>query len=266
MMALSFPRRLVIPIVSSALLFTLSFSLTMLFFPSRANSFAISPFIAELRPSGVEASKTFTVENRYDRPIAVQITLKKREQAADGQETRTDTEDLIASPEQLSLKAGEKRLVRITYVGNRELKEELAYRAIFEQLPVDLAKPEKDAKTGAKFQFVFNYVASVYVAPAGAVSELVIESTKVLDDGNVEIELRNKGRAHQQLSELELTLVDEGSPAKVYGEWDKATLETLSMANVLAGQTRRLKLKLPKGVPSGAGVKSGLKAVLKKKL
>lgn len=231
-------------------------------FSSHSHAFSISPFTAELRPSGLEASRAFTVENRYDQPIAVQITLKKRSHAVDGTETRTATDELVASPEQLSLKAGEKRIVRVTYVGNRDLKEELPFRVSFEQLPIDLKKPEKGKPTGAQFQFVFNYVASLYVAPAGLTSDLKIEETKVSDDGTVQVLLKNHGGAHQQLSDFELGLVLPSG--QEFRGWEKETLETLAMVNVLAGAERALKLKLPKDAPKGAE-RAALKAILKKK-
>ncbi|MBD0866649.1 MAG: molecular chaperone, partial [Rhodobacteraceae bacterium] len=107
--------------------------------PGQALAFRFGPFIEYFAPYGPDSKKTYRAENESAAPMAVQISLKRRQMALDGSETLSDAEeDFVVFPPQFLLGPGQVRSIRVQWLGDPQPEVELAYRIIAEQLPVDL--------------------------------------------------------------------------------------------------------------------------------
>jgi fimbrial chaperone protein len=204
--------------------------------------------VSTLSPTGPEATQTFLVENNNGEKIALQVEAFHREVDPDGKETRKDTDEFSVFPQQMVLEPGEKRNIRLTWTGDRQIKEELAYRLVVSQLPVDLKKPEQ-RKPGANITFLLQYVASVYVSPGAAAPKISVESLKKISDDKAELIVKNSGTAHKVLKGMHLYLKsDVDRPKKSRPEVNGLKLTEIEAENVLPGKKRRFEIPISKEV------------------
>lgn len=134
--------------------------LVFLFISFSAWSFRVTPITAEFGIEGRERTKTFVVENPTKKDVAIQIQAFTRANNKFNKETRKRTKHFNFYPAQLSLKPGQRRSVRVTWLGNGQegiLGIELAYRLVFKQLPVNLDKKAAE-KAGVSINFLYEYV------------------------------------------------------------------------------------------------------------
>ena len=224
-----------------------------LLLPVQAHAFRFIPFTADFTPSGPGANQTFRVENNSSEPIAVEISVHRRAMNLDGSDALTPAEDdFVVFPAQVVLQAQESQIVRVQWAGDAAPKHELAYRIIAEQLPVELGPP---AGTGGAVKILVRYVGSIYVLPAGARSDVALESARphVGADGQKQlaVTLHNRGTSHAILSGLKLRVRAQGAPEGATRVLDEAALAGFAGENVLALQRRQFLLAWPAGVPEG---------------
>ena len=163
---------------------------------------------------------------------------------ADGKEERTPTDEFSVYPQQLALQPNEKRNVRVTWTGDRQLDHELnLYRLVVTELPVDLKKPDQRAnKAGANITFLMQYVASLYVTPDGAAPHVVLDSFKVLPDGKGDFVFKNTGLAHRVLKGFRVFVeTSKENRSELKGE----TVEQFEGENILSLSSRHFVLPLP---------------------
>jgi fimbrial chaperone protein len=204
--------------------------------------------VSTLSPSGPESTQTFVVENNNGEKIALQIETFHRDVDAEGKETRKETDEFSVFPQQMVLEPGEKRNIRLTWTGDRQIKEELPYRLVVSQLPVDLKKPEQ-RKVGANITFLLQYVASVYVSPGAAAPRISVDSLKRISDTKAELVLRNSGTAHKVLKGMHLYLRSEDESArKSRPELATIKLKDIEAENVLPGRKRRFEIPVTKDI------------------
>lgn len=217
--------------------------------------FDFAPIVASLNTNGPGATTSFTITNLDPTKLAVQVSIVAREPDIDGKEDYKESDKVNEMfrifPSQIVLEPKGVRTVRVTYIGPSQLKSELPFRIIAEELPVDLDDPSKVyTKPVAKITMSTRYIGSLYVTPASAKPDIQIDAkrseTKATD---LVVEVTNKGTAHQvyrkpivkvlsKSTGKELTLSDEDAKPFI-GQ------------NVLAGKTRRYSIPWPKGLDSG---------------
>lgn len=240
------------------------FSILLVLGTSAAHAaFDFSPIISTLTPSGPGATASFTVANPGDTKIPVQLTIVAREPDENGKETYVETEAISEMfrifPGQLILNPKETRTVRVSYVGTPKVKNELAFRVIAEELPVDVSDPNKVYnKAVANVTIAIKYIGSVYVTPPGAKSEIQIEASAVeksvkKSDGtnkDLMIVVTNKGTTHEVMRKPVLRLQSLANNAEVILQANE--LPTMTNLNILSGKTRKFTLDWPKNLPVGA--------------
>ena len=216
-----------------------------------ALAFKLSPFVMDFDPAGSGANRTFRVQNDFNTPIAVEITMARREMAADGSDVLSDAEDeFIVFPPQMVVPPGQTQTVRVQWIGDPNPAKEMAYRIIAEQLPVRL---EREQEPGIFIKLLVRYVGSVYIVPKGVTSDIGVESAKpVTGEGDarlLELTVRNRGTAHAILRELSITVTaaDSGASTTI----GPALLEGVTGKNVLAGATRKFEIAWPESIPFG---------------
>ena len=99
--------------------------------------FDFAPIIATLGPSGQSAEESFNVTNLDATKLAVQITIVPREPDLDGKEDYKESDKIDelfrVFPNQLVLDPKSVRTVRVKYIGDPQIKSELAFRIIAEE-------------------------------------------------------------------------------------------------------------------------------------
>lgn len=211
-----------------------------------AAGFKLIPIQAEFRPTGNDAVQSFRVENPDAEPVAIEITISKRAMDENGVDQLTpDEESFVVVPQQIVLQPAQVQAIRVQYVGKADLTGEAAYRMVAEQIPLD----SKAQESGGKLRLLVRYMASLYVAPAGARSELAVESVEraAAADGSprLAVVVANRGNAHQITSEPVLA-VKAGSGAAV-----ETKPAELAGQNFLAGGRRRFLVAVPAGLGEG---------------
>lgn len=204
----------------------------------------------ELEPTGKEATKSFLIDNTTGEKIAVQVSMSKREIDIDGKEINAEAEDeFIVYPPQLVLGPNEKRTVRLTWAGAAELKHELSYRIIAEQLPVDTEKKPKSKN--ATIRMMLRYLGAVYITPKDAKAELSLTEAKRVESKKegtqLTIAIANQGTAHHVIKNLQLIATVNDKAFTFTGD----QLKTIVGQNILAGAKRRFTLPWPSGLPKG---------------
>lgn len=220
-----------------------------LLFSLPALALKISPFSAEMGPTGARAKLDYVLENETSEPTAVQISMVKRVQAEDGSETLPSADDdFVVFPTQLILLPKEKRTVRVQWLGAVAPEKELAFRLIAEQLPVNL----KPGESRNDLQLLVKYQTALYIVPSGvhavAARDLVVQRAEPVRDAHghetLEVYVANHGPAHIQLRNVQITATSSGDGKSV-------TLSSQRLAgsmlgeNVLAGLVRHFSVPWP---------------------
>lgn len=203
-----------------------------LIFSLNSYAFKFSPMSVTL---GIKSSNSslFYLENDSDQPIAVQVTLTKREMDINGIEKNPKIAgELTIYPSQLIVPANEKRSVKVTWVGKESPGKELAYRLIAEQLPIEL---EVNKKKKASIKVLLRYMAALYINADEFTPSIVVEEIKT-DHKKVSILIHNSGKKHQVLTNLNLKFINNKSKNEILLQADD--LKGMSGENVLADSKR----------------------------
>lgn len=172
-------------------------------FSNFTNALELTPMEVEFSSQGTNASHIFSVENKFTKDIAVELKIYKRRINAKGEEVRDEANDFLIFPRQIKLAPGQKRPVRVSWTGPAEVKKEIPYRLVLEQLPIDFKRKEKEAQK-IDIDFLLKYVASVYVVPENAKSEVIVENVKSRQ-GRLLFTLKNSGSKHLVISKFSLS-------------------------------------------------------------
>lgn len=221
------------------------------------SNFQLAPNALELQSSGRGILQNFYVKSTGNEPVAVQVRMVKVEIAPDGTEINSpEEEDFLVFPPQIIINGGGEQVVKITWVGEPEISKELIYRAIFEQLPINLSEVQTTNTSGitANVNVTVTYVASVYVTPNGAKPNLILESATVqtTQDGKNQlvVAVENQGNKRGSLKDLQLKLTSVNSPDKtvtIPGDQIKDDKGSV----ILAGNKRQFIIPLPEELPVG---------------
>lgn len=197
--------------------------------PVLAN-FNISPLTVSL---GVkEKSASFTLENLSSERAAYEIVATTRRIAIDGEEQREATKLLRAFPSKIILESGQKKRIKVVYLGKRNLTSEQAFRVLFQSLDIDVSKQqEQSVKTK------YNFATALYVTPDEAKAKLI--STLVEQGQGYILQLKNAGNKHIVLTDWKLELSSQQGSTQYEG--------TLPDINVLADSEVHIPLNRVQG-------------------
>ncbi|MGK7892002.1 MAG: molecular chaperone [Leptolyngbyaceae cyanobacterium] len=215
-------------------------------------SYQLSPNSMTLSPNGSRATGVFQVTSTGTEPVAIEVRIYERQMDINGVEARPDAEEeFMVYPPQILLQPGETQTIRVTWLGEPDVFSEQAYRLITEQLPINLdtsGTAPSDIQVG--ITALYRYVASVYVSPRGAESDVQLNANHEVRDGSDALVLSfdNQGTAHQLLSDLTLTLTAGNDQVELGPD----QLRGVAGENVLAQHQREFVLPWPEALPVGA--------------
>lgn len=216
----------------------------LVFISHQVMAFKLSPMTQSLKISPKKRSALFYVENQDKLPQAIQVSMTTRSFGKNGEEINEEVgDDFLIFPDQLILKPGQKRAIKVTYTKDELVKTEKAFRFIAEQLPLDLLKKKKGQTTNIKI--LLKYRAAFYVTPAGAKPSLSIPKSTIQRKGKMlNFTISNMGDAHEVISDYELLIKSGSKKYKVNHENGKGVIGE----NMLAKSMRSFSIQLPKSL------------------
>lgn len=209
-----------------------------------ASGLQVAPVGLEFAPSSPAQGLWLT--NTGTDTLHAQVRVFHWTQSA-GKNELTPTQALVASPPMLTLAPGARQLVRVIRLGASSANGEDAFRLLVDELPQ--ATPQK--QTGV--QYVLRYSIPVFVEPSDTSPDATsvaasLRFALVRAGGSVELQVRNTGAAHAQLSDVEILPPGSSKPAAV---------SPGLLGYVLPGMTMRWPLKVQSAqLPSGTQLKA----------
>lgn len=203
-------------------------------------AFTFSPMSQTIDLSENQKGTQYLIENSTSEPMAIELSVQERKMNIKGEETLSDTKEMMVLPPQIIVPPGDKRTIRVNWLGKEIPKEEKNFRVIAEQLDLDVnQKPKK--KGGVKM--LMKYMATLYLTPKDAESKITITSFS-FENKELKMLIENSGNKHQIL----------GNPKIVFTHDDKKTeftdpdLKGLAGENVLGNSKREFVIKTDKAV------------------
>jgi P pilus assembly chaperone PapD len=187
----------------------------------------------ELSPSGSGTVASFRIENDSNDPIALVISVLSRSVDKEGIEQNNPVgSDFVVLPSRVVLEPRTTRIIKVQWRGLPQLDFERAFRVVVEQVPVVFSE-----NSVSGIQIMFSYRASLYVVPAGAQANLILEGLiPVVVEGQAGFiaTIRNIGNKHAIIKTARLVV---RSSDQSHGLPDDALSGLIGM-NVLARSRR----------------------------
>jgi fimbrial chaperone protein len=209
-------------------------------------AFKFSPMSQAIRPAEGDQHALFWIENDTNEKMALEISVKKRIMDETGKEELPETDEITVLPPQLIVPAKDKRSVRVSWKGKKDIDQERAFRVIAEQLPLKL---DQQSKKKSGIQMLMKYMAALYVTPKDAQSQITVSSYSQ-SRGKLKIIIKNEGKAHRLL--IDPTLIFQKGDQKISLKADE--LKGLTGENVLAQCQRIFEVNYQKPLPENAKV------------
>lgn len=219
-----------------------------------ALAFQLSPISQVFEPIGEESTQSYEVINNTDESIAVEVSMVVREMNLHGEESYTPAEDdFLIYPPQMILAPDEVQTVRVTWLGDPEPTQELAYRLVAEQLPINLIDPDAPVpnRISAEVKLAFRYLGSVFIRPQGVAPTVDLVSVEPVTGANGEpmlaVTLNNQGTGGARLSDWQLQLTSQGTTVNL----TPALVDEIRGQMILPQHTRQFVIPWPQGLPPG---------------
>lgn len=202
-------------------------------FAEGLSTYSIQPMQAVIKLEN-QSSQNFTLTNHSQETVTVALEGYERIDK-NGIERRVSTTEIAFDKTRLQIAPGQTASVSVEYRGRKNLDVERSFRVVTKQL--SSARPQGG--------FRFSYETSLFVARDKMVPDMRAEISSKPVTGGLEVELENRGTAHQALSEISFFLLAESnSGSEKPLELDSATKEKLAKQILLPRSKRRVKLQL----------------------
>jgi fimbrial chaperone protein len=228
------PAYALVAIVIAALVATAVYAMT------------VTPVIVDLTTSGSRMSQVVTIENKYAKPVTLEILTQEAEYTDEGvRGTGKQTEDLLVFPPQAQIAPGGTQAVRIQYVGDPDIAQSKHYFVTVAQLPVKMPEGQSGV------QLLYNFQIVTGVAMSGKKPNISVASAESYMGGDnkprILLVLKNDSDTYGYLSNGSLRITQKNAAGE---EIYKKTMTADEIAQEIgfgligAGQTRRLKTAL----------------------
>lgn len=214
----------------------------------------VSPVVIDLQTSGQRMSQVVTIENKYAKPVILEVLTQETEYTDEGvRGTGKPTDDLLVFPPQAQIAPGGTQAVRIQYVGDPELAKSRHYFVTVAQLPVKIPDGE------SALQLLYNFQIVTGVSMAGKRPNITVSNAEsyVGGDGKprVLLVLKNVADTYGYLSNGSLRIVQKDNSGK---EIFKKTMtgdqisQEIGFGLVGAGQVRKMQTGIVLPVSGGS--------------
>jgi len=204
---------------------------------SAAHAFRVTPMIADLRPSGGDATTTVRIENTGPKDLPIEVIVERRVIKEDGSETRAPADDdFLVFPPQAVIPPGKTQALRIQYIGDPNIQNSRGYLVTVAQVPVSFEEEQSG------IQFAFQFGVSINVVPEQAQPDVQIMSYTPAE-GGISLLLKNEGTAYTRLSYGKWTFTaPSGQTHVLEGE---ALKEAIQQPLIQPQTTRNIILPVP---------------------
>lgn len=173
----------------------------------------VSPVVIDLQTSGQRMSQVVTIENKYAKPVILEMLSQEAEYTDEGvRGTGKPTDDLLVFPPQAQIAPGGTQAIRIQYVGDPDLVKSKHYFVTVAQLPVKI--PEGDSAV----QLLYNFQIVTGVSMAGKRPNIAVERATSYEGGDgkprVALTLNNTADTYGYLSNGSLRIVQKDRAGK----------------------------------------------------
>jgi fimbrial chaperone protein len=176
--------------------------------PAAAGSFGLAPIRVEL--SSGHTRGVLTLRNDDNEPVTVEVTSAAWSQS-DGADRYGPTHDLIVTPPVFIVPAKGQQIVRVALREDAEISAERAYRVFFEEVPAEFSK------TFNGLHVALRVGVPVFVAPKAKAAPALVWRAQLTPAGDVQIEARNQGSAHLQVTDFDVRFGSKLEPVHVAG-------------------------------------------------
>ena len=205
--------------------------------PAAASSLQVAPTGLDF-PAG-SAAQALWLTNTGSEELAAQVRAFAWTQA-DGEDVLEPTRGLLASPPMLRIAPGARQLVRVIRSGGPPSANEQAFRIVVDELP----PPQEGGVSGV--QYVLRYSVPAFVAGSAGTPPALTWTTAVVD-GGLQLDVRNGGATHAQLTAISLVGA-EGAPTELHPGL---------LGYVLPGANMHWRVAIPAGVdPANARIEA----------
>ena len=206
------------------------------------HAMTVSPVIVDLTTSGQRMSQIVTIENKYAKPVILEMLTQEAKYSDEGvQGTGKSTDDLLVFPPQAQIAPGGTQAIRIQYVGDPDLAQSKHYFVTVAQLPVKMPEGESGV------QLLYNFQIVTGVAMPGKRPNITVAGAESFVGGDnksrVLLILKNDADTYGYLSSGSLRIVQKNAAGQ---EIFKKSLnadqisQDIGYGLIGAGQTRRL--------------------------
>lgn len=219
---------------------------TLINISAQVDAFRLTPMVKEFAPIGTESRQSFNVINDGAAPIAVRIEMVHREIDELGRETLKDASNLFTVfPQQMVVQPNSQQIVRVQWRGPQAVAQELPFRIIARQLPVEFQEEQRGA---ASISVMFVYQGSVYVTPPRTTVNLVLDTVRRdLDEGKpmLTFEFVNRGNVHTIINNAQITVRSSRGGTQVSEVTLVGSEIGLNGINILPGNRRIVTIPWP---------------------
>ncbi|MCX8013588.1 MAG: fimbria/pilus periplasmic chaperone [Rectinema sp.] len=198
-------------------------------------SFTFMPMSISISPSGAQSIANFRLTNDSSQQIAIVIKAMTRQIDEFGNETNEPADkDFAIFPARVVVQPNSFQNIKVQYKGTQKLSNEVPYRIIAEQVPIDFS-----AQQSSGVKVLFRYIAALYVTPPKVDHKVEVVKVEYGEkDGTpgFVLTLRNSGTRHALLNDPVLKVTSASMAIFTIKGDDAAALQG---QNLLPGNTRR---------------------------
>ena len=166
-----------------------------------AGDFTVEPFRVEMGPR--QKSGIFTVTNTGSGSLSFQVKIAEWTQDPEGKDVYSSSADIVFYPRILTLKGGERQIIRVG--ANKPLvAKEKAYRLFIEEMP---APPAAEKQRSAQVTVRISFAPPLFVRPAKIQEQGAIEKA-TLEQGTIRVFMRNTGNVHIRINTISVRASD----------------------------------------------------------
>jgi fimbrial chaperone protein len=176
--------------------------------PAAAGSFSLSPIRVELGAGHPRVA--LTLHNDDSEPVTVEVASVAWSQSA-GADEYAPTRDLIVTPPVFVVPPNSQQIVRVALREDADASTERAYRIFFEEVPTQLTK------TFNGLHVALRVGVPVFVAPKAKAAPALVWRAQLTPTGEMQIEARNQGSAHLQVTDFAVRFGSQPQPMHVAG-------------------------------------------------
>jgi fimbrial chaperone protein len=174
--------------------------------PAFAGTFSVTPVRVELAQG--RRTSVVTLRNPGDAPLTLQISLVDWSQA-DGEDRYRETHDLLATPPVFTIPANGEQIVRIALRREADPARELPYRIFFEEVPQTAPRDFNGLNVALRIGV------PIFLLPRAAGRSDLSWELHALPDGRMQIDAINRGTAHVQVTDFDVSFGAADSRAHV---------------------------------------------------